>query len=328
MALCSVILLSLLGWAAVFALYDNTNGDDDSTDADDPDLDEPETVTGTTGDDFLIAQDNQVVGAGEGDDRIRVQGDATVYGGQGNDVLRSHEGAGEVSLYGNEGDDLIDTLATRNSSIFVGLGDDRIHAGHDALVRGGGGPDIISAGDNGLVFGGAGDDTMSSAYSNTYLLAQDGDDTVELSGDNVIALLGDGNDTATSVGTQVTMYGGEGEDTLTLGLGNTALTDEFDDVVLNLRVEDIGNGRAWASAENNAVVINVPTDWSGGTDVTVTEHLYLQSDVELYSYTIQIGDHEVLQNLRPAPTNAAYNVRYVDSYVISTLPDGITVNVV
>ncbi|MBF4163688.1 calcium-binding protein [Nocardioides acrostichi] len=125
-------------------------------------------VTGTSGDDVIVANgalevrglggDDLICGAplaygGPGDDRIRYDGDETdvdLQGGQCNDTILYWGGADFGSIKGNDGDDVIKTGAG-NQYLEGGRGNDRISAGAgDDTIRGGAGDDRI--------FGGAGDD--------------------------------------------------------------------------------------------------------------------------------------------------------------------------
>ncbi|WP_331832634.1 retention module-containing protein [Pseudomonas sp. LH21] len=151
------------------------------------------TLTGTSGDDVLLAG----------------TGDTTLHGGAGNDVLVA--GAGNDSLYGGDGDDLLiggpgndlldggpgnDTAsyARATSGVTVDLG----HVGQQNTV--GAGLDTL----NGI------ENLIGSDYNDT-LTGNDGDNLLNGGAGNDVLRGGAGNDI---------LIGGRGDDTLTGGSGN------------------------------------------------------------------------------------------------------------
>lgn len=108
-----------------------------------------DTITGTSGADFLVGADGRdLILGGAGDDVVLAgRGDDTVLGGEGDDVLVG--GEGDDQLHGGPGDDLL----------LGGAGDD--------LMYGGKGDDTLQ--------GYAGRDTLSGDSGDDLLIASDGD---------------------------------------------------------------------------------------------------------------------------------------------------------
>ncbi|WP_307942307.1 retention module-containing protein [Pseudomonas mosselii] len=151
------------------------------------------TLTGTSGDDVLLA------GAG----------DTILHGGAGNDVLVA--GAGNNSLYGGDGDDLL-IGGPGNDLLDGGPGNDTASY---ARATSGVTVDLSHVGQQNTV--GAGLDTLTgienligSDYNDT-LTGNDGDNLLNGGAGNDVLRGGAGNDI---------LIGGRGDDTLTGGSGN------------------------------------------------------------------------------------------------------------
>jgi len=153
-------------WETLVLFQNTTTGD--FTDANfepgyDPDGDAPpgETITGTTGDDFLVG--------GPGGDTINALAGADyVFGLGGNDIING--GDGLDNLDGGDGDDIVDG----------GNGDDNLTGGDgNDQLSGGAGNDIIF-GDTGndTLLGGANDDFGAGADLFDYQSASQGPDEI------------------------------------------------------------------------------------------------------------------------------------------------------
>ncbi|QXH34508.1 retention module-containing protein [Pseudomonas muyukensis] len=151
------------------------------------------TLTGTAGDDVLLAG----------------TGDTTLNGGAGNDVLVA--GAGNNSLYGGDGNDLL-IGGPGNDLLDGGAGNDTASY---ARASAGVSVDLGHVGQQNTV--GAGLDTLSgienlvgSDYNDT-LIGNDGDNLLNGGAGNDVLKGGAGNDT---------LIGGRGDDSLSGGSGN------------------------------------------------------------------------------------------------------------
>ena len=96
-----------------------------------------DTLLGGAGDDILVddesgsavAGGNDILYGGEGNDVLESwMGDDELHGGGGNDRLTSHEGSGSTALYGDKGDDILnsahESLGTSDSLLVGGSGND------------------------------------------------------------------------------------------------------------------------------------------------------------------------------------------------------------
>lgn len=196
-------------------------------------------ISGTIGDDTMIARDHADVLLGKGgDDLMRGGagndqmlggiGDDTLYGGTGNDQMLG--GSGTDALYGGVGRDDI-SGGIGNDDLHGGLGRDTLNggAGRDTL-NGGVARDFLTGGTgNDTLTGGGGDDVFVFALG-------DGTDTItDLSQDDRINLAQTGLEfadltiTQTATNTFTVEYGTLGDTiNVTTIWGNTALTvDDF-----------------------------------------------------------------------------------------------------
>lgn len=161
-----------------------------------------DTITGTTGLDFITTTDgNDVVDGLDGADSINAgAGNDSVIGGGGNDRINAEDGADTVA--GDAGNDYI-TGGDGIDSLSGGNGDDFI-----SLDIGGG---TISGGDGGdLLLGSSDADTLQGDAGNDHLFAEAGDDVMSGGAGNDSLQGGDGADT---------VQGGDGDDQLTGGAG-------------------------------------------------------------------------------------------------------------
>jgi Ca2+-binding RTX toxin-like protein len=130
-----------------------------------------DTIDGLAGDDTIIGSTgNNVLYGGDGADSIvGGSGFNVVNGNKGADTIVGHSAVGD-SLYGGQGDDVIDVTASSGHNIVNGnLGNDTIHAGSGGdLIRGGQGDDRL--------FGGAGADTLSGDRGHDTLTGGGGPD--------------------------------------------------------------------------------------------------------------------------------------------------------
>lgn len=116
-------------------------------------------LIGTTGDDRLVASNQNFISGGAGNDQITLNGSGTVDGGAGNDTI-----------FGSWGRD----------SLVGGAGNDQITAGAgDDFLSGGDGNDFLSGGTgNDTLIGGAGNDTLNGIGGTRDLMATTHIDTL------------------------------------------------------------------------------------------------------------------------------------------------------
>jgi Ca2+-binding RTX toxin-like protein len=146
---------------------------------------QPATIVGTSGDDFLVGTEGRDVIAGlggndeihgfGGDDSIcGHEGDDRIVGGDGNDRMYGHDGNDFIN--GNEGDDVIfghDGV----DGLFGDDGNDRMYggAGGDVMVGGAGNDEMLGNQDDDIMVGGAGNDApMLGGAGNDELDSIDG----------------------------------------------------------------------------------------------------------------------------------------------------------
>ncbi|MBP0483051.1 Ig-like domain-containing protein [Sagittula salina] len=157
--------------------------------------DDADTITAGAGDDTVLPGiDNDVVNLGGGDDYLfDVQGADTIRGGQGNDTII----AGTDTFSDYEGDDpafypgspLRDTFGFESDpnqedgrdSVDGNLGDDWIETGDDRdTINGGGGHDTILGGiDDDLIRGNRGDDSLLGGHGSDTIDGGQGHDFID-----------------------------------------------------------------------------------------------------------------------------------------------------
>jgi Ca2+-binding RTX toxin-like protein len=195
----------------------------------------------------LVASANGTVSGGAGNDTIRVLSGGFVGGVVGNSIV------GNFTLYGNSGDDFLDS-GFGNDALFGGGGNDTMRWLPGTLIDtfdGGGGNDtaIIVGNDNnqGDAFRLDADPTTGGVLfqrtnlvpfrigitttENVVMQTQSGDDTITVTAlagtgvKNVIVDAGSGNDVVDGSASNVSMtiYGGSGDDTLLGGSKNDAI---------------------------------------------------------------------------------------------------------
>jgi Ca2+-binding RTX toxin-like protein len=190
---------------------------------------------------FVSGTFTAITGSSAADVLSGTAGDDTIYGFGGNDMLDG--GAGGIdTIYGGAGDDQVDGSASQRASLFG-------EAGNDHLL-GGAGNDLLVGGDgNDTMDGGAGDDTLygadqpgtSFAVDTNVLNGGVGNDSLHGGSGDDTENGGDGNDTLSGGGGNDVLNGGDGDDviqasnffspsltvTLSGGNGNDQLTANF-----------------------------------------------------------------------------------------------------
>ena len=150
-----------------------------------------DTIVGLDGDDSIL---------GDGQGVTDLEGDL-IYGGLGNDTLSGAFGA--ATIFGGEGDDLLDN---RNTSASLGV---------DTVYGGIGNDEVFGKRANDLIYGGDGNDSISSNEAVlTGLPGQtpDGDTVYGGAGDDIINTLNFDQSNSSSIGDLV--YGGTGNDSI------------------------------------------------------------------------------------------------------------------
>jgi Ca2+-binding RTX toxin-like protein len=183
-----------------------------------------ESLTGTTGDDYIVAlSGSDTVDGGAGDD-VLAGGDGadTLNGDNGSDQLFGENGAD--SLFGNGANDIL-VGGLGNDLLDGSTGDDILEGGPgfddltgnkgDDILRGGPDDDVLN-GRNGfdLLEGGAGDDELIGKRGNDTLKGGAGDDTLIASVGNDVLEGGTGADELFGRGGGDMLDGGAGPDDL------------------------------------------------------------------------------------------------------------------
>ena len=140
-------------------------------------------------------------------------GNDTAFGGLGNDSIRHENGAaiGSPLLFGNEGNDTIDTRSAVSATV---VGGNNSADGDDSIIDG-----VNTA----LIFGNGGNDTVDNGLGNDTAIGEFGNDCINDSGGtgNNLIFLNEGNDTYAAVGQ-------DGTNTVFGGLGNNSIRTTSD----------------------------------------------------------------------------------------------------
>lgn len=213
----------------------------------------PDTITGTRGDDVIVALgENDAVDGGPGSDLICLgDGDDRATGGAGDDALVG-EGGGDV-IVGGGGDDIglggdgTDRV-TLGAGVDVaegGSGNDSLAGGPDPdRLTGGDGDDTIS-GDDGwdTVLGGGGRDTLGGGEGADRVFGQDGADTIQGGAEDDVVLGGPEPDTIGGGAGTDRLRGGGGNDHISGGADGDVLFGESGyDVLIGDAGADLGSG--------------------------------------------------------------------------------------
>ncbi|MEA5619228.1 Calx-beta domain-containing protein [Cronbergia sp. UHCC 0137] len=171
---------------------------------------------GTTGNDNITLEPNQILFTGDGEDQVTNRENNTIFTGNDNDQVFSGSGS---SVFTGEGEDII-TIGSNgpvnDTSVDGGVGDDQI-----TLLEASGSNNLFGAADddrlevvegsNQMLFGGSGDDILISGGSNNRLYGGTGND--ELTGNiNDFLSGGDGDDILFALGGGNRLAGGNGAD--------------------------------------------------------------------------------------------------------------------
>ena len=292
---------------------------------------------------------------GDGNDTHTTGWNAIIYCGAGDDVITSGHGDVFEAIYGDSGNDTINSGAGWDL-VVGGLGDDYITAGDgDDMLYGGAGTDTIyGSDDNDHIDGGEGDDyidggrdddNITGNVGNDEIYAGEGNDVVKgdagideiYGGDGNDTLYGgDDNDTITGDAGIDTLFGDEGDDALNGGAGDDRVSGGAgndtlsggagDDVVLGGAGDDI---LQYIYADN--IASNDGYNGEDGNDtlsIQVTAAEYADSDVQLdvlrYKSAILFNNHT--QNISaeyaaPLFSLTVKNIENVELYVDNTLQD-------
>ncbi len=211
----------------------------------------------TTGDqDDLIetGDGDDVVDAGRGNNRVYTgAGFDIVDTGDGNDLIdlraigrinranpprtggQITDQGGDNRILTDDGDDIIDVLASGSNYIDAGDGDNNIRTlglGGDT-IRTGSGRDIVDAGDgNNEINVGAGDDRVTTGGGNDNVFLGSGNDIAFVGAGSDVVIAGSGNDFVDGGSGSDLIRGGEGDDELVGGIGSDTISgDEGIDVI-------------------------------------------------------------------------------------------------
>jgi len=243
-----------------------------------PTAPEPETITGSAGNDDLdgTGGDDQIEGLG-GDDELEGRagddaldggpGNDSLRGGGGNDVLRG--GNGSDTLFGGPADDVIGGDGG-DDSIVGGIGDDELNGGggSDRIASGGGNDSVVGGVGDDLIFGGAGDDSIDGGSGNDDIYGGAGrdslaggtqDDRLFAQSGNDFVEGGEGRDELYGAAGDDTLFGDEGRDLLFGGIGDDILMGGDDNDVLrgqggdDLVLGEAGNDRLFGARGNDTL---------------------------------------------------------------------------
>jgi Ca2+-binding RTX toxin-like protein len=226
---------------------------------------------------------NDIVYGHRGDDAITFtsagSSNNTLYGGQGNDLIEGLVGGGRNIIYGNLGDDSLQSIGDTGDTFYGGHGNDNITTitMSTGAVYGGEGDDgIFGVNDSGVVYyGGAGNDEINIGAGplRNRVGASIGDVIYGDSGNdllvghfhiiNSIELGGHGNDTLLFSGTDSSQPADDvANDTMTGGLGS--------DLFAATNTNGVLNGAPFGIGPSDIVTV---TDFLSGTDKLSESHL-------------------------------------------------------
>jgi Ca2+-binding RTX toxin-like protein len=234
-------------------------------------------VNGTPDDDSIIGNQptgniNDVVYGHQGDDSITTTNglfDSTVYGGQGNDTISDGvpifgpPRTGGNVIYGNFGNDDIESLVTTADTIYGGQGDDTVDIeATSSVIYGNLGNDILRdfGGASNNFYGGQGNDTITPGDSNRDVIYGN------FGNDLLIGFAGTSNSHE---------YGGQGDDTLVFtgspvhGSGSTTNDVETGNLGNDLFIATNDSGGSFSSGVVFALQVNdivTVTDFLQGND--------------------------------------------------------------
>ncbi len=222
------------------------------------DIEEIETGAGNDTINMAASNSSQTVYSGAGDDSITGGGgDDLVYAGDGSDSVTG--GGGADLIYGGAGADTL-TGGTGNDTLYGGDGDDSLsgEAGDDALFGGEGSDQIDGGTGNDTIEGGAGNDSITGGSGNDTIAGGTGRDTID-GGDGDDVIYGDDESGSFSAGTP------ESLNWTTQGPAGTDLSAGF--------VQDTGDMNVAVSFTNDG----------GNTGITVTEDTQYTEGGEPYA---------------------------------------------
>lgn len=164
-----------------------------------------------------------------------------VSGGGGNDNLKVNSldpaFLGEISLFGDSGNDVIDATGSKKTVGRVTTGVNTYQVGGEGndKLTGGIGNDTLDGGEgNDTVKGGAGNDAILGGTGNDQLLGDAGNDTIAGGADNDSILGGAGEDVLAGQGGSDTVKGEAGSDLIAGGSGSEP---DSGDVVTDLAID-------------------------------------------------------------------------------------------
>lgn len=199
-------------------------------------LGEENWLSGSSGNDRLIASSKDwVTGGGGNDTLLSTRGEPTLIGGSGHDELGSNGGwlrgesgrdtlkigrfAEGITASGGSGGDLILSRSGATNTLDGGSGDDTLISGD--------GPDFLLGGDGeDRLEGGSASDTLNGGAGNDTLLGQSGDDEIDGSLGDDSAVGGNGGDLLLGRDGDDSLSGGSGPDTIVGHAGRDLLRGE------------------------------------------------------------------------------------------------------
>lgn len=206
-----------------------------------------DTVLGGAGNDIIDDWGgNDLVYAGSGNDRVDLSiGNDTIFMEDGDDTVRVFDNAGNNSLNGGTGNDLLDFTNFQSSSgatvtvgtdgsgsfshfsgattgTFTGFETISGTAFDDRMVAASNTSGIGLSGEagNDVLIGGSGQDRIDGGEGDDFVDAGSGTDSVTGGGGNDVVFGDEGNDTVDGGAGNDTIYGGGGADSITGGDGN------------------------------------------------------------------------------------------------------------
>jgi len=219
--------------------------------------------------------DIEIIQGGSGSDAIDLSsttydyGDVTVYGNDGNDYIWTN--IGNDTLHGGDG----------NDNMIGGLGDDVIYgdAGND-VIKGSIGNDLLNGGDGSdHIFGGEGADTVYGGDGIDIIDGGGGGDVLYGNADSDYILGGDGNDFIHGGADNDLLYGDDGADQINAGTGTHDMVS-------------LGNGNDTLVIDSDSLVSATDTDGPGGAGsmVEVTDFNAGDDHIDLNGYDILDAD--------------------------------------
>ena len=215
----------------------------------------PGTIVGLAGNDEMrTGTGAATVDGGSGEDTTILQAGNTgqVTSGTENDSIWTGTDIGSMVLFGNEGGDTINVVASTNPQTILGGNDS--NDGADCIIGGTASDIIFSNGGDDIILGFTGNDTYIAGFGNDLMFE---------------AAVGSGNDLVFANEGNDTVFTADGNDTVFAGLGNDSVANGGTSNPGGLYFLNEGNDTFGGAAATGAVTVGGGNDLADGSELAV-----------------------------------------------------------